>query len=174
MSCYFEMNESALQAVLGFKRDQLLYDIRNYAYIEGSVMDTQNEHNRHTVQDIGETGNIDRVNRVLDLAIAKCRETLYPYTKHTVINPVLDDKLREPGVYGIVLNVPTTFSQTTLILLEKLIHEYLVCEAVADWMSITNPVKMETWKSKAEDALNEIRVNINTRISRTRRRMHPF
>lgn len=174
MSCFLENENGTQVAVLTFKRDQLLYDIKNYAYIEGSVMDTESNQNRHMVQDVGEDGNVDRVTRVLDLTIAKCKELLYPFTKLNIHRPELDDKLREPGVYGILLNVPTDFSQTTLNLLEKLIHEHLVCEAVADWMSITNTAKMEIWKSKAEDAVGEIRMNITTRISRTRRRPHPF
>ena len=174
MSCFLENEDGTQIAVLMFKRAQLLYDVKNYAFIEGSVMDTKSNHNRHMVQDVGEEGNVDRVTRVIDLTIAKCKELLYPYTKRDIHRSVLNDKLREPGVYGIVLKVPTTFSQTTLNLFEKLIHEYLVCEAVADWMSITNPAKMEIWKSKAADAEREIRVNLNTRISRTRRRLHPF
>lgn len=137
-------------------------------------MDTESNHNRHMVQDVGEEGNVDRVTRVLGLAIAQCRELLYPYTKRDIHRAVLDDKLREPGVYGIVLQVSTDFSQTTLSLLEKLIHEYLVCEAVSDWMSITNPTKAEHWKLKAQDSLSEVRVNLNARITRTRRRLHPF
>lgn len=174
MSCFLENENGTQIAVLMFKRDQLLYDVKNYAFIEGSVLDTESNHNRHMVQDVGDDGNVDRVTRVFDLTIAKCKELLYPYTKRDIHRSVLDDRLREPGVYGIVLEVPITFSQTTLNLLEKLVHEYLVCEAVADWMSITNPAKTETWKSKAEAAVSEIRVNVNTRISRTRRRMHPF
>lgn len=174
MSCILDNDNGMQFAMLIFKREALLYDAKNYAYIEGSVMDVKSAHNRHMVQDIGEDGNVDRVTRVFDLTIAKCKELLYPYTKLNIRRSILDDKLREPGVYGIALKVPTNFSQTTLNLLEKLIHEYIVCEAVADWMSITNPAKVEIWKGKAADAVNEIRMNVNTRISRKRRRMHPF
>lgn len=175
MSCFFEgAGTTSRIAVMIFKRDQLLYDVKNYAYIEGSVMDTESSHNRHTVQDVGEEGNVDRVTRVLNKTVAKCREFLYPYTKNDLHRSVLDDKLREPNVYGIVMNVPSDFSQTTLSLLENLIHEYLVCTAVADWLTITNTPKAEIWAAKAADAEGEIRLNINTRISRTRRRLHPF
>lgn len=174
MSCFLEEDNGEVQAVLIFKRSQLLYDIKNYAYIEGSVLETENNHNRHMIQDVGEHGNVDRVTRVLDLAVAKCKEALYPYTKHEIHRFAMDNKLREPNVYGIVLSVPTQFSQTSLTLLEKLIHEYLVCTAVADWMSITNPAKEQTWKQKAEDAESEIRTNLQTRMSRVRRRLHPF
>lgn len=174
MGCFFEKKDGRLNAVLGFKRDQLLYDIKNYAFIEGSVMDTESNHNRHMVQDVGESGNVDRVTRVLNLAVAECRELLYPYTKNDLHHTDLNDDLREPPVYGIVLSVPTDFSQTTLYLLEHLIHEYLVCKSLSDWMSITNPAKEQTWKAKAEDAEHEIRMNLHNRIAKARRRMHPF
>lgn len=174
MSCFFEEKEGTLTAVLIFKRDQLLYDIRNAAYIEGSVMETESDHNRHMVQDVGEEGNVDRVTRVLDLAIARCREMLYPYTKHEPDRATLDDRLKERPTYGIVLTVPKGFSQTSLTLLERLVHEHLVCKAVSDWLSITNPPKAQTWEIKAADALTEIRSNLNARIARVRIRQHPF
>lgn len=174
MSCELEKKEGTLRAVLRFKRDQLLYDIRNYAYIEGSVMETDNSHNRHTVQDVGEEGNVDRVTRVLDLAVARCREMLYPYVKREIDRPELDDRLREAKVYGIVLELPADFSQTTLTLLERLVHEYLVCKAVSDWMSITNPAKAQTWELKAEEAAGEMRLSLASRMRRIRRGLHPF
>lgn len=174
MSCFLEEKNGTLNAVLGFKRDQLLYDIKNYAYIEGSVMETESNHNRHMVQDVGEEGNVDRVTRVLNLTVAKCRELLYPYAKNELHRTELNDTLREPKVYGIVLSVPADFSQTTLYLLENLIHEYLVCKALSDWLSITNPAKAQIWEAKAEDAESEIRMNLHARIARTRRRLNPF
>ena len=174
MSCFLEEKDGRLNAVLGFKRDQLLYDIKNYAYIEGGIMDTESNHNRHMVQDVGEDGNVDRVTRVLNLTVCKCRELLYPYTKTDLDSTELNDNLREPPVYGIVLSVPSGFSQTTLCLLENLIHEYLVCKAVADWLSITNTAKAQVWEAKAEDAESEIRINLHNRLARTRRRMRPF
>ena len=169
-----EEKEGRLNAVMSFKRDQLLYDIKNYAYIEGSVMETESNHNRHMVQDVGEEGNVDRVTRVLNTTACKCRELLYPYTKNELRCTELNDDLREPPVYGIVLSVPKDFSQTTLYLLENLIHEYLVCKAVADWLSITNTAKSQVWEAKAEEAEHDIRVNLHNRIAKARRRLHPF
>lgn len=174
MSCYLDEQGGTVEAVLSFKRDQLLYDIANYAYIEGHVMETDNTHQRHTVQDVGEDGNVDRVTRVLDLNVAKCREMLYPLIKHEIHRHELDDMLKETPAYGMVLNLPHGFSQTTLNLLERLIHEYLVCKSVADWMSITNPAKAPTWETKAQDAESEIRTCLHARIARVRRRCHPF
>lgn len=172
MSCYVNEQEGTIEAVLTFKRDQLLYDVKNAAYAEGHVMPPETKHSQHMVKDIGEEGNVDRVTRVFELEIARCREMLYPYTKHDVHKPVLDNKFKELESYGIVMHVPLTFSQTTLVLLERLVHNYLVDKALADWMSITNPGKTETWLAKAAEAESEIRTTINSRMKRSRIKPH--
>lgn len=167
-------NDGTKSVLLIFKRDLLMYDIENYAYIEGHQLDTENSHQRHAVQDIGEGGNVDRVSRVLDIAVSQCREMLYPYTKRGVAATELFNRFNDTTIYGIELALPQGFSQTTLSLLKKLIHEYLVTVSVADWLSITNPAKAETWAVKAREAENAIRACVNSRISRIRRRCHPF
>ena len=174
MSCILEENGGEQTAILRFKRSELLYDIKNYAYIEGSVMETEDEHLRHTVQDVGEEGNVDRVTRILNLTVAKCREFLFPYTKCEIERSELNDTLKAPEVYGIVMKLPKDYSQTTLTLMERLIHEYLVCTALADWLGITYPEKAEMWALRGEDAERELLVNLNTRRGGSRRiRLHP-
>lgn len=172
MECLIDNESGKVGVILTFGREQLLYDIRNAAYIEGHIMPSDSEHSRHMVKDIGEAGNVDRITRVLDLAISHCRELLYPYAKRDIDKYAYDDKFKERASYGIVMQVPEDFSQTTLTLLERLIHEYLVCSAVADWMSITNPAKAETWAAKAYDIESRIRVSAHARTRRTRIRPH--
>lgn len=173
MSCELEKKDGTSFAVLSFLRDELLYDIKNAAFIEGSVMEVETaDHNRHMVQDVGEEGNVDRVTRILGLTVAQCREMLYPFTKHDLREAVKDDRLKEPEMYGIILKVPEDFSQTTLDLLEHLIHELLVCKAVAEWLRITHPAKSGSWAEKAEETAEEIRVNLNSRMKRSRIRPH--
>lgn len=158
--------------VIILKREQLIYDIENYCYIEGDIMAEDMQHSRHMVQDVGQDGNVDRVTRILDLVHDDVVERLYPFTQHEIHHPSVDDLLREKPVYGIFMNVPDTYSQTTLNLLGKLIHELMVCIAVADWMSITNPAKEETWRRKVETTLTRInQVKSQTR-GRTRIRPH--
>lgn len=158
--------------VIILKREQLLYDIENYCYVEGDIMPEDTQHQRHMVQDVGQEGNVDRVTRVLDLAHADIIDRLYPFTQNEVHHPAVDDRLREKPVYGIFLNVPVTFSQTTLNLLGKLIHELLVCEAIADWLSITNTPKEEVWRRKVESLLQRINQIKNFRKDRSRIRPH--
>ena len=157
--------------VIILKRDQLLYDVGNYCYVEGDIMPEDTQHSRHMVQDVIQEGNVDRVNRILNLAHSDVIERLYPFTQHEIHHPVVDDRLREKPVYGIFLNVPETYSQTTLNLLGNLIHELIVCIAVADWMSITNPPKEETWKRKVEATL--VRINQVKSQTRDRSRIRP-
>lgn len=173
MSCILEEKAGRINVLLQFKRDELLYDIKNYAYIEGHIMPSETQEQvRHTIQDIGEEGNVDRITRLLNLGVSKCKEIMYPYTKREIYKDILDDTLREPPVYGIVLDLPDGFSQTTVFLLEKLVHEYLVCYAVADWLSITNGSKAEVWLAKADEAESSIRTALNSRRNKVRIKPH--
>lgn len=175
MSCSVYEEEGKRLVVLIFKRSQLLYDIENNAYIEGSVMPKDTEaHNRHMVQDVGQEGNVDTVSRTLDLCHAQAKEMLYPYTKCEIRRADINNKLREPKVYGIVMCLPDYFSHTTLLLIEKLIHKYMVCKALEEWLSITHPQRSQIWREKAEETEKEIRSTMNHRRSKVRRKLHPF
>lgn len=138
-------------------------------------MDRDNEHAKHQVFDVAEQGNIDRVTRMLDVAFAKVVEICYPYSKKEMRNRVgLDDELEEEDEYILKMTLPSSFSETTLNLLEKLIHEYLVYVVVADWMSITKPESKQNWQEKADTTEHEIRTSLNNRVGRVRRPMNPF
>ena len=171
LECGAGRGDDRIAVAVVLERDELMYDIRNYCYVEGELVPETTEHQRHQVQDVGEEGNRDRVTRILDLVHADVMERLYPFTEREIHNPVVDDRLRGKPVYGVVMNVPKGYSQTTLNLLGKLIHELMVCLAVADWMSITNPPKEETWKRKAEATL--MRINQVKGQKRDRSRIRP-
>ena len=66
---------------LKFLRSELLYDIKNYAFVEADVMGEERQHGQHVLAEIGEEGNVDRVNRILAVVHAAAVEMLYPYTK---------------------------------------------------------------------------------------------
>ena len=163
---------------LTFYREQLLYDIKNLAHVEGDVLADEAQHSKHHVQDIGEEGNIDRVTRMLDLAIAHCVEVLYPVSKIDVVDgTVLNDTLTETATYTVTLLVPDDFSQTTVNYLEQLIHNLLVYYVLADWMSIANvanPQSAANWAAKAQDVEDEIKGKLNARTGRVRKFQSPF
>lgn len=166
-------NDGTQGAVMTFASSDILYDLRNYGYIEGSLLEgVASDHVRHTVQDIGESGNVDRVWRVLDLEHARCVDMLYPYTRHEITRDYLDNRLQERKVMGIVLQVPETFAQSTLNLLEKLVHEYLVSRVMEDWLSITYPEKSANWRDKGDRLGEDIRRCVGKRRGRVRLRQH--
>lgn len=153
----------------------MLYDIRNVAWVEGDVYAVEDSHLRHQVQDIGEDGNVDRVTRVLDLSYSECVEILYPYTKRPVHGEVgVDNTLDAQHVYLIELSLPSDYSVTTVMLLKKLIHEYMVSRVLADWLSITLPSRSSHWEEVCESLRVKIRDSLNARIGRTRLSLSPF
>lgn len=158
-----------------FKREALLYDIENCSFIEGDIM-MADEHTRHQVYDIGQEGNIDRVSRILDLAYSECVEMLYPYTKERIADgqEAMNNVLNPPEEYTIELTLPDGFSVTTLNLLKKLIHEYLVCRVLADWMSITNRDSQANWENKMQDLKFHIKTSLVSRKGKICRKLKPF
>lgn len=163
---------------LDFRRDELLFDIRNLAYVEGEVMPEENQgHERHMVQDIAEDGNIERVSRILELAHAECVEALYPYTK-VGIEPITWQNNKPKcgccNVYSIEMHMPAECSRTTVTLLKHYVHDYMVDKVLEDWLSITNPSASAKWREKAEESLEGMRQAVNTRIGRVRRKLTPF
>lgn len=141
---------------LKFLRPQLLYDIRNYAFIEGDVMGEEKQHAQHVLVEIGEAGNVDRVSRILAVIHAAVIELLYPWTKCEPVEEEIDDCLEVPDEYVVELRVPQDVSRTTVHLLSRLVHEYMVYRVMADWLGITNPEAAANWAAKAEEAEKEI------------------
>ena len=157
-----------------FKRSELLYDIKNYAYVEGDVMGEEKQHAQHVLVEIGEEGNVDRVSRILAVVHTAVIEMLFPYTKAEPIEEEIDNCLHAPEEYVVELNVPNTMSRTTMHHLSKLIHEYMVYCVLADWLSITNPQAAANWTAKAEAIKEQIKEVKNLRRKAFTRATHPW
>ena len=90
---YCQNSQSKTKAVtLVFKREELLYDAENYSFVEGDIMQAEDEHARHQVFDIGQDGNVDRVTRILTSYILnawKCcfliRKKKFPISRNPLI-----------------------------------------------------------------------------------------
>ena len=160
---------------LTFKRSALIYDIENYAFVEGDVMHSDNEHAKHQVFDIAQDGNVDRVTRMLNLAYSECVEMMYPYTKEPCNSEEeQNNELVEKEEYVIRLLISDDFSKSTVTLIANLVHEYMICRVVEDWMSITNPSSQSNWGAKLDNIQEQIRGHLNARCGRVRRTQTPF
>lgn len=169
-------NGKRINATLTFDRGEILYDCDNCAYVVGDIADTDDmDHARHQIQDIAQDGNVDRGTRTLSLAHAEVVEMLFPFTRDNVDgNDNLDDTKREPQTYTVRLNLPQRFSKTTVDLLRNLIHEYMVCRVLQDWLSITYPKAADIWAAKVEEVKQKIKEAKAARTGFTKRRMSPF
>lgn len=167
--------EKKTSVVISLLREQLLYDIENYAYVEGSVVEVADVQDRAMVIDIAQEGNIDRVNRILNLAYSELVEIMFPYTKERCEDEeIRNDILTEPSEYTIRLSMPTMFSKTSVNLLANLCHEYMVCRVLSDWLNMTKHEAWQSWQLRLADISMQIRARLNARCGRIRRTQTPF
>jgi len=186
---------------LTISRQRVLYDVENLCYVEGDIMKAEDEHARHQVLDVAQDGNVDRATRVMDMAFSRCVEMCFPYSKVPVTEAGVarpvgervtygtnvetsdtrdgiaveeDDIFNETANYIMKLMVPEEMSLTTLNLLAKYVHEFMVASVLADWLSITKPASQEKWERKMEDAASQISKTIMFRCGRVRRTQTPF
>lgn len=174
MVCCKKKHEQTVDVTLIFKREELLYEVENYSFVEGDIMD-DDIHAQHQVFDIAQCGNEDLVTRMFNLAHAECVEYLYPYTKVPCVHEeALDDTLIVHESYSIELKLPKTFSRTTVLLLRELIHKYFVCRVLVEWMSITHPESTVHWQEKLEDMRSRLKSALLRRDKRLRLSLHPY
>lgn len=139
-------------------KSQLMYDIRTGAWVIGDVMKTEDDHDRHQVQDIGEDNNVDWVARQLDLVHGIVLQLLQKLTSiyvHSTIDDDVIDYEREEYHYPLML--PVKMKQVTVKYLKELIHNLMVAWVIMDWMSITHKDEYQTWALKVEDLKEKIK-----------------
>ena len=177
MGCCRSKGVVTKRFVLAFSREELLYDIAEWAFVEGDVMPVKDEHERHQVIDIAQEGNVNLATRVLNLSHSEVVELLYPYTKEEIKDGErLDDVLEEPEKYEIEMSVPETMSRSSLKYLRDLIHDYMVSRVLREWMSITNNINPNSklnWDDKIEDIKSKIRRGLKWRMKPLRISQHP-
>lgn len=165
--------ETTYNVKLKFLRSELLYDVQNYAYVESDIMGEEKQHAQHQLADVCEDGNVDRVSRILAVVHAEVKEMLYPYTKRAPSDMEVDDILEAPERYDVDMTVPESMSETTVQLLSKLIHEYMVYRVMADWLAITNKQAAAGWMERAEATKEQIDAAKSNRRQTMLRKMFP-
>lgn len=173
--CRRKGQEQPVTNTLIFIREELLYDIENYAFVTADLLDVTDEHLKHQVFDVSQDGNEDLATRVLNLAHAESVECLYPYTKGPCIqDEKLDDTLEVPERYEIELTLPAQFSRTTVLLLRELIHDYFVCRVLVEWLGVTAPSAQPFWKERLEELKTRMKHVVTGRRKPLRRKQSMF
>lgn len=172
MNCQNNKDKIAKNVTLSFHREQLLYDIKNIGYIEGDTLGEEEQHSKHVIQDIGEEGNVDQVTRILDLIFDECVEILRPFTSREIEEVDMDNTFVETQVYSVALKLPE-YSQTSVNLISRLIHEMMVAGVLAKWLGIANPKAAEKYAMEYEGLKGRLGSAVNM-MQRARKPMHPF
>lgn len=145
----------AKHVLITLGREELLYDIANALFIEAHSLSSEaRDIKTHIVIDAVQDGNRDRIIRTLDLSFSDLTERLSPLTDRIIVNSNLFDFLRDRKAYGFLLKVDLpAATQGRIDLIAKLLHEIMVCNAVADWLRITLPDSSDSWNARAQEAL---------------------
>lgn len=164
---------------LMFYYAELFDDIKACAYVEASSLPEDTATARRLVFDVAEEGFRVRVMKMAEMAIAECRDLIYAYitkgdakgcsndfTEWNTSN--FDDSI------SIRLSLPDGVDMSSVDFLTKLIHEYVVCRSLEDWLSMTVTARADVWKTKQEDVKRKIKRCITKRKDRARLRMSPF
>lgn len=172
MFCFNPLSEGTVEFT--FLRSALDYDISNYCSVEADLLGDNDEHARHQVYDVCEDGNRDRVSRVLQLAHRECIQMLYPYCDTPVKPQYYDNLIDESDEYVIRITFPKDFNDSSVKLLKEMLHEYMVCRVVADWLSIVKPSSQANWEDKLSQLRTKIPISLTSRMGSIRRKMSVF
>lgn len=173
---YNEKLSETKRATITMHREELLYDIKNSAYITANVIDReQGENARHSIIDIGEDGNVDRVTRLLDQAFEECVFALLKNTYTDMEDGYsVDDTFKESDTYVMDLVLPAKTSKYTVDYLSKQIHEYMVRYAIAQYIGVIVPSMRVQWEQDLERIKDNIKLLPQTGKKKAVRTLYPF
>ena len=169
------MNDKlSTKTMITMKTIEVLDDVRSAAFLESELHPEHDRHRRHEMADICECDNVERVWRVLGIAVAEVRMALLRILKpEKIMLPV--NTLQRPSVWQFRFLFP--ISKTIMIFLREKIHEYLVAAVMADRTATIIPAASAIWQRRMEDAIGELRgINNTMRPPGTpaRRPLFPF
>lgn len=156
------------------KKETLIYDISNLAYIIADTGDHQN-HGLHRVADICQEGNIDRVARRLGHAYTHVIDTLAPIIEKPKLN--LDtDWSAVARDYEIRFLKEAALTLQRKLRIKECMREFMVSFVLADWLSFTLPEAADIWRQRALEAKDSLGAYAETAYARPafRRRISPL
>lgn len=140
-----------------FDREKVINDVENLAYIVADVREGHYPaHSLHQTFDVSAPGNIERVNHMLDLAIAEAENMLEASSGRP--DTAEEELINHSGIRAIV-------------------HEYLVGRVLTDWLETALPPPaaltatgsrsatddaIRIWREKSEAAEKALKSAINS------------
>ena len=139
---------------LCIKAEEVMADVRSAAWLEQELHPELDRHRRHEMADICEPDNVERVWRVLGLAVAEIRrETVRIFRQEKYMAMTNDLECPEEWTFRFLFPLPSS----SVGLLREKIHEYLVASVMAERTGVIIPAAQKIWQIRASSAIAELR-----------------
>jgi len=163
-----------MNLLVRLKREELIYDISNVAFITGDMM-LSDVKLQSIVQDVANEGNVDKISRSLTRIHNELINALTAYTKvDTLEDIVVSDDLDIPEYYEISLTVPQTFSAPNAKSVMTAAHDYMVNMSLYEWFCITKKDESSVYEEKALKELRNIKSYMSKRTTSLRIKKRPW
>lgn len=171
--------------MIEMEKEELVYDIKNTAFAFADSLPTADTDPKtlHNIYDVGEEGNRDKLARILDSTVEDCREMLFRYTKVEMQGGGFESNdweecvgapMNDEEAYYMEMQMPQGFSKTSVHTMAVYIHDYIVNQALYEWMMIVYQTGADRFWALAEEKRQKIKDASNRSAGRCRLKLHPF
>lgn len=145
---------------LKFITSELFADINARCNLAANAAEnvSQAERDVHDTRDVLEDGNRETIMGLMQSLVFECMNILYPFAKTPIRNVYHDNRAHdEIEAFVIVLDFDHERSETEVLQLERLVHDYIVYKTFSEWLALTMPdSQWQVWERKAQDAKTQI------------------
>lgn len=151
----------------------ILYDVRNKAYITGNSRKASGDANYEAgskMQASEDTEEDDQLKRSLTTYFTGLKSKLGEYLDEdtTTTNNLITQIIEDEEILQLAFRLPTNYNNASADALGAGIHAYLVDMVLADWFTITNPADVKSYIDHAAVQLEDVKAALYKRIRPTR------
>ncbi|WP_289756312.1 hypothetical protein [Muribaculum intestinale] len=151
----------------------ILYDVRNKAYITGNSRKASGAANYEAgskMQASEDTEEDDQLKRSLTTYFTGLKSKLGEYLDEdtTTTNNLITQIIEDEEILQLAFRLPTNYNNASADALGAGIHAYLVDMVLADWFTITNPQDVKSYIDHAAVQLEDVKAALYKRSRPTR------
>lgn len=151
----------------------ILYDVRNKAYITGNSRKASGAANYEAgskMQASEDTEEDDQLKRSLTTYFTGLKSKLGEYLDEdtTTTNNLITQIIEDEEILQLAFRLPTNYNNASADALGAGIHAYLVDMVLADWFTITNPADVKSYIDHAAVQLEDVKAALYKRSRPTR------
>lgn len=141
---------------------ELVYDIRNKAYLTGQAREAEGETNYEAASDMqatDEDGNLYQIRRTLANTFSCLKDLLGEYldAETTTSDNRITEEIDNDGVLTLAFILPGNYNNVSAESLGNGIHAYLVDMTLAEWFAITSKEDSQIYIRHSTTSLEIVR-----------------